>query len=240
MGGIKSHEMDVLASKIWQWCIDRKIWISCSHVAGDSNKADFDSRHFCDNAEWKLDSSVFSKLIDIWGKTSIDVFASRLNTQLPRFASWKPDPESECIDAFSFQWKTEFCYLFPPFSLISRCVQKIVREEAEVLIIVPLWPTQIWYTQLLQLLIDFPRVLPRRNKLLWIPQTEKIHPLEKQMRLIACHLSGKISKNKEFHLKLPISSLRLGDIVRKNNIQFTSKIGFNSVVKGRSVQFLQL
>jgi hypothetical protein len=47
-------------------------------------------------------------------------------------------PESECIDAFSFQWKTEFCYLFPPFSLISRCVQKIVREEAEILIIVPL------------------------------------------------------------------------------------------------------
>ena len=125
-----------------------------------------------------------------------------MNTQLPRFASWKPDPESEFIDAFSFQWKTEFCYLFPTFSLISRCVQKIVREEAEVLIIVPLWPTQIWYTQLLQLLIDFPRVLPQRNKLLWIPQTEKIHPLEKQMRLIACHLSGKISKTKEFHLKL--------------------------------------
>jgi hypothetical protein len=98
-----------------------------------------------------------------------------------------------------------------------------VREEAEVLIIVPLWPTQIWYTQLLQLLIDLPRVLPQRNKLLWIPQTEKIHPLEKQMRLIACHLSGKISKTKEFHLKLPISSLRLRDLVRKNNIQFTSK-----------------
>ena len=137
MGGIKSHEMDVLASKIWQWCIDRKIWISCNHVVGDSNKADFDSRHFCDNTEWKLDSSVFSKLIDIWDKT-----------QLPRFASWKPDPESEFIYAFSFQWKTEFCYLFPPFSLISRCVQTLVREEAEVLIIVLLWPTQIWYTQL--------------------------------------------------------------------------------------------
>ena len=35
MGWIKSHEMDFLASKIWQWCIDRKIWISCSYVAGD-------------------------------------------------------------------------------------------------------------------------------------------------------------------------------------------------------------
>jgi hypothetical protein len=43
MGGIQSHEMDVLASKIWQWCIDRKIWISCNHVVGDSNKADFAS-----------------------------------------------------------------------------------------------------------------------------------------------------------------------------------------------------
>jgi hypothetical protein len=53
-------------------------------------------------------------------------------------------------------------------------------------------------------------------------------------------LSEKISKTKQFHLKLPISSLRLGNLVRKNNIQLTSKNGFNSVVKGRSVQFLQL
>ena len=64
------------------------------------------------------------------------------------------------------------------------------------------------------------RQLPQRNKLLWIPQ-KKIHRLAKQMRLIACRLSGKITKTKEFHLKLPLSSLRLGDLVRKNNIQFT-------------------
>jgi hypothetical protein len=69
MGGIQSHEMDFLASKIWQWCIDRKIWISCSHVAGDSNKTDFNSRHFCDNTEWKLDSSVFFQVNRYLGQT---------------------------------------------------------------------------------------------------------------------------------------------------------------------------
>jgi hypothetical protein len=95
--------------------------------------------------------SVFveSKVICSSQVTLVEILSTAWDkTQLPRFASWKPDPESEFIDAFSFQWKTEFCYLFPPFSLISRCVQTLVREEAEVLIIVLLWPTQIWYTQL--------------------------------------------------------------------------------------------
>ena len=35
------------------------------------------------------------------GPLEVDLFASRLTTQLPRFYSWRPDPQSEAVDAFS-------------------------------------------------------------------------------------------------------------------------------------------
>jgi hypothetical protein len=48
-----------------------------------------------------------------------------------------------------------------------------------------------------------------------IPGMEKIHPLHSQLNLIACRLSGKIWKTKEFQIKLPKSYWLLGEAVRK-------------------------
>ena len=92
-----------------------------------------------------LDSNVFLQLAKLWGKPTMDLFASRLNCQISKFASWKPDPDAVVIDAFSIPWSNEYYYMFPPFSLITRCVQKIINDQSECLIILPLWPTQIWY-----------------------------------------------------------------------------------------------
>ena len=68
----------------------------------------------------------------------MDLFASRLNCQISKFASWKPDPDAVVIDAFSIPWSNEYYYMFPPFSLITRCVQKIINDQSECLIILPL------------------------------------------------------------------------------------------------------
>ena len=169
-----------------------------------------------------LDSNVFWQLAKLWGKPTMDLFASRLNCQISKFASWKPDPDAVVIDAFSIPWSNEYYYMFPPFSLITRCVQKNINDQSECLIILPLWPTQIWYPLVMELLIQRPVLLPRKRKLLSIPQTDKIHPLQNQMRLIACRLSGEITKVKEFREMQPISYLHLGEEVRRSNIQHTS------------------
>jgi hypothetical protein len=55
--------------------------------------------------------------------------------QLSRFSSWKPDSEAEFVNAFSKSWSDLFYYLFPPFSLVSRCLQKIQRDRTEVMIL---------------------------------------------------------------------------------------------------------
>ena len=90
----------------------------------------------------------FLSITQLWGKPEIDLFASRLNAQLPYYSSWKPDPGASFKDAFTIPWTDNYFYAFPPFSIILLCLQKIEQEEAEGILVVPNWPTQPWYTKL--------------------------------------------------------------------------------------------
>ena len=73
---------------------------------------------------------------DIW-KPDIDLFASRINHQLPKYISFLPDSEAFAIDAFSHQWNM-FAYIFPPFNLIPRVLSKLQEDKTEkALVIVP-------------------------------------------------------------------------------------------------------
>ena len=65
-----------------------------------------------------------------------DPFVSKLNAQVSCYVSWRPDP-----DIFQFHGK-QFFYACPLFSLISHCLHKIVRVEAEGTLTVSLWPTR--------------------------------------------------------------------------------------------------
>jgi hypothetical protein len=101
MGGIKSEDLNSLSKDIWNWCCDTNIWLSAAHNPGKCNPADKESRVFNANVEWMLDSNVFLQLAKLWGKPTMDLFASRLNCQISKFASWNPDPDAVVIDAFS-------------------------------------------------------------------------------------------------------------------------------------------
>jgi hypothetical protein len=46
-------------------------------------------------------------------------------------------------------------YMFPPFSLLGSCIKKIRLEEANAVVVVPLWPTQPWFTRLMEMLDCF-------------------------------------------------------------------------------------
>ena len=104
MGGTKSVSCNALSRQIWLWCIDRNIWVSAAHVPGILNVPDIISRKFNDNVEWMLNKDVFSNLLLIWGEPDLDLMASRVNKQLPRYISWKCDPEATKVDAFSISF----------------------------------------------------------------------------------------------------------------------------------------
>lgn len=128
------------------------------------------------------------------------------------FASWKPDPEATYIDAFTFDWSKHKFYCFPPFSLISRCLRNVEMDQAEGILIAPIWPTQLWWPQMLRLLIRHPVALPQQKSLLKLPN-KKAHPLYAKMVLMACYISGSPMKQEEFRSQLATSSWPHGDLV---------------------------
>ena len=141
-------------------------------------RADFASRHWLDNSDWMLDPAIFAQLQRRFGHFSNDPFASFQNTQLPKFFSWKPNPNALAVDALAQQWNSLlFPYAFPPFALIGRCLQKVLEEEVHrVLLIAPVWPAQHWYPLLLQMLVDYPVLLPSHEDLILNPH-QQAHPL---------------------------------------------------------------
>ena len=70
------------------------------------------------------------------------------------YYSWKPDPAARAVDGFSGPWAQDKPYLFLPFNLIERALTKIQIEVTEFACLkAPAWPTQVWYLQLLKLLV---------------------------------------------------------------------------------------
>lgn len=240
MGGSKSSVCNDISLQIWNWCNENNVWISCNHIPGRLNKADAPSRKFDEKLEWMLNVSIFKQICDRLEKPTIDLFASRLNRQLPVYCAWKPDPEAKFIDALSIDWKQFSCiYLFPPFSLLNDCIRKIVMEKGRGLIIAPLWPTQTYFSELMKILIQKPLILPSMKNLLSLPEPEKCHPLLKNRKLIliACLVSGETTEIEDFQEKLPELSWHHGELVQKSSTKHISKDGYSIAVKNKFLQF---
>ena len=135
-----------------------------------------------------ISDKIFKKLCILWGKPDIDLFATRLKSKLPKYVSWKPDPGSVLLDAFSISWNYCYSYCFPPFSLIWKVMDKIRRECQFALLITSLWPTQSWLPGIPRQAIATPQLFSRRY--LQIPGTSKMHPLAPKPQLVAFLLSN--------------------------------------------------
>ena len=91
-------------------------------------------------------------------QSKMDLFASRLNAQLPVFVSYQPDPEAKQFIAFAILWRDIRFYAFPPFAAIEKMLYKIVLDVATGIIVVPNWSIQPWFSLLMMLLKDIPIV----------------------------------------------------------------------------------
>ncbi len=152
--------------------------------------------------------------------------------QVVKYISYQPDPQAVAVDAFLINWKDyDVFYAFPSFSLITQVLQKIQNQCATGLLIVPDWPTQIWYPKLMRMLVNYPVLIPSGEKLLHLSyKPTKVHPLHKTMWPLACHLSGDVLKTKEFQSQLPSISSNHGEPLHKSSIASTSDNGRFSVI----------
>lgn len=190
MGGVQHPHLNNIARELWAWCERRNILVFASYIQSTENVvADFESRQSNIDTEWELADYAFTEIKLSFGTPEFDLFASIQNHKCSRYASWKLDPNSEIIDAFTFNWKNIKFYAFPPFSLISKVLHKIKKDKAEGIVVAPFWPTQPWYPLWSKLIVSKVIYFEPKKDLLFSPFRVE-HPLHADLTLMAGKLSG--------------------------------------------------
>ena len=237
--GDSSPVLASLVYEIWQWCLQREISITAQHIPGIyNNVADGESRVDRDSSDWKLDPIVFARLNELWGPLEVDLFATRLTNQLPRYVSWRPDPEAEATDAFSQDWSQIRGYAFPPFSLVGRCLSQVREQDTQHLCLVaPVWETQPWYPLLLHLSVDFPRLFPTDPGLL---SKEGFHHPLPQLQLAGWLVSANATLQWEFQTRLKDSLSPPGVTRPLTPMNQPGVYGVAGAVNKRLIPFLPL
>ena len=92
---------------------------------------------------WRVASHIFR----LWGTPVVDMFATVSNSHLPRFMSPIPEPRALAVDALSQDWQGRSMYMFPPFPLLNKVIQKLRS-------------TQLWFPHLLRLCVEHPWPFP--------------------------------------------------------------------------------
>lgn len=139
-----------------------------------------------------------------FGQPKVDLFATNNNTKCRIFCPWFPYPEAKEIDAFSTDWSNLVFYAFPPFAFILKVIRKIINDQAEGILVVPNWPSRLWFPLFNELLVSPPIYFVRDIYLLRSPFRE-FHTARKSLTLVEGKLSGERS-SKSKRLKIPCST----------------------------------
>lgn len=236
MGGTVSPQLTNLSKALWMWALSKDIVLSAEYIPGETNcVADAESRTMRDRADWKLHSQIFNAINQELGPLEVDLFASRLSTQLPRFFSWRPDPLAEATDAFSQQWEQFRGYANPPWCLIGKVLSQVKNQQAQVVLVAPVWKGQPWYPVLLGLLHNYPRQLPRSLDLFqWTSNRDQMDLLP---QLAVWPISGKSLDVETFQSQLKNSSSHPGEARHPKLTTPILKNGLAGVLNGVAIPF---
>ena len=229
MGTMSCQIRDNIARQLWDFLLSNNMWLSITHIPGSLNsEADFESRNFNDNIEWTLPQQTFDKLQDLYssfGSLECDLFACRLNFKLKPYMSYGPDPGAMHVDAFSVPWAFGFAYAYPPFNLISRVLQKLQHDQTTLLLIFPLWKTQLWFAPLLRLLATSICLIPNDPPVFLPWDLERRHPLNTDLKICSAVVSGNSSSTEAFLSRLSPITSEASPSVAKQGVAWRSKDG---------------
>ena len=212
-GGTRSPTLLRLTVDLFLWLEAQNIIVRARHIPGCLNVlADHLSRpNQPMPTEWSLHPEIVERIFRVWGTPEINMFATPSNSHLPRFMSPIPKPRALAVDALSQDWQGRSMYMFPPFPLLSKVIQKLrSTQAAEVVLVAPWWPTQSWFPHLLRLCVEHPLALPYRRDLL-SQQDQKYVSDEKSYHLDAWRLSCDTIKQQAFQKRSLGSRQPLGD-----------------------------
>ena len=173
---------------------------------------------------------------------TIDLFASRINHQLLRYAAWKPDPEAVVVNSFSMRWTNELGWAFPPFCFeLASGIEKDPNGRGNS----PGGCTNLANPELVS--ITHPtsnncttNVATSREGVLTQPHSGLPHPLVQSLHLAAWKLSGIDIEQQAFQKKLPRCSSQVAGTPLIINTSQPGELGVAGVVNGRLIWFQHL
>ena len=125
--------------------------------------------------KYTLNDSVFHFICGELGfSLTIDLFVTRINTQLRTLVSYRPDRNCEKF------------YAFPPFSCLSKTLQKTYQDKAKDILIAPDWPYQPFYPRLIEMSLQIISIPLRKANLYLQSEPSLLHPLHRNLSLLAC------------------------------------------------------
>ena len=166
----------------------------------------------------------------------IDLFASRLKLQ--RYVSWRPDPYAVATDAFSIDWGQLKAYAFPPFNLIPRTLMKVISDNANLLLVAPVWQAQHWWPLLLRLTVKHPVLLRSSQTLLEDPSNPRaVHPMYPRLQLAVWTISNSSVQQKAFRTQLPAFCPQPHVSPPTKPMTVHGQNGTAGVIEGKLIQF---
>ncbi len=130
------------------------------HVLGKMNQgADMLSRNNVSSEEWTLHPFAVQRILEVFGRARVDLFASEDNSHCPIFFT-------RCTDALAHEWPSPALYAFPPSHSATAGTQASRKQRFKMILIAPLWRNQPWVFELFQLLKAAPWPIPLRRDLL--------------------------------------------------------------------------
>lgn len=118
--------------------------------------------------DFELAASAISSIETRFGAFTIDLFASDTNRKVSSLAplAQRSSATVSMANAFACHWGAlGQCLIVPPINLISRVVSKVVDDRASAILVVPLWPSAIWFSAAASLARG-ALILPRDSLLL--------------------------------------------------------------------------
>lgn len=137
--GSMKTELHSLARSIFSTCTEKGISIDIKWIPRSENVlADYISK-MIDWEDWGVSDEFFTFMNDLWGPFTVDRFANKSNTKLPRYNSLFWNTNTEAIDAFTQDWAGENNWLVPPLYSVLRVMKHMLACKAEGTLIVPRW-----------------------------------------------------------------------------------------------------
>lgn len=132
---------------IFDFCLENEIeivdiiWIpSKENVTADKITREVDT------GDWTSSPSLVDRVVRKWGPIGHDRFASPSNAVVSPFSSWRMTPGSSGENAFTQVWKGVLNYIVVPFNLIAKVIAYLIEQEAVAVMLIPIWPAQVWWS----------------------------------------------------------------------------------------------